>query len=106
MPLLAAWIGSLFGGIFTFFTALVGKKLAFTLALVTATAAAFAAMLAATNAAASSVVEIVPAFVAMPASWILPNNISECISARIAASIAIFAYRWHRDTILMATSGA
>jgi len=104
MPLLAAFIGSAFTAIFAFFTAMVGKKLAFALAMIALTVAAFAGMFAAISAVISGISVVVPSFVAVPASWILPGNITACVTARLTASIAIFAYRWHKDVIAVASA--
>jgi len=103
MPVLAAFLSSLLGSIVAGLAVFFGKRAAFTLALIAATAAAFGVLVVVLNAILAGIVGVLPSFLTIPLSWILPTNINTLIAARIAAAVAIFGWRWQMNVMLAAS---
>lgn len=103
MPQLAAWLGTLFSGVLGFFLAHLGKRAANYAALTAATAAAFAALWLTVTGLVAGLQLVMPAFIVIPLSWVLPGNLTECVSVYLAVQTALAGYRWHKETVRAAS---
>jgi len=104
MPLLGALLVSLVGGLASFLGSLFAKRLAFYVAAAAAVSAAFAAMLGVINGLFSGLAVVAPVQLVVGSSWLIPENLDICISARVAAGVAVAIYRWHMNILLRAAS--
>lgn len=68
----------------------------------TALTTLIAALYAAVNAVILGISLVMPDFLVTAASWIIPSNFSECVTAYLAGTTLITLYRWQREGILFA----
>lgn len=104
MPLLAAFIGSLFTKIVEWIGTYLTKRAANYVAMTVTLAAAIGAVYVTIQALVAGIVASVPAEVIIGASWFVPAIVDDCIAARVGSEIAIAGYRWHRDTVRAAAA--
>jgi hypothetical protein len=106
MPYLAALLVNLFGGLLAFFGKLVAKRYATAIAFFTGVAIAFGVMVTALTSAMFAISAALPAIVSTVATWVVPDNVAAVLSARFAASIALFAWRWQFNIAVAAAGGS
>ncbi|MDT8385158.1 MAG: DUF5455 family protein [Gammaproteobacteria bacterium] len=99
MPLLAAWMGSLFSGIVGFFSSWLTKRVALVLTGITVIVSLTAAFITAIDALYTAMAVTLPTEIVIGASWFLPTNTSACISAYISAHLLRWAYDWNTKVI-------
>jgi len=95
MPALSLFLGSLFGGLLSFFTKFLTKRIAITVAIITAIAAATAVFLSAVEALYLGISAALPQSVIIGASWVAPGNLTACISAILATKGLAYVYVWN-----------
>jgi hypothetical protein len=97
MPLLAAFLGSLFGAIAQFFTRFVAARTAMGLAAVSVFGVLTVAFVGAISTAITAVLwaGVLPAPVVLGFSFFMPDNFALCVSTIIALEIASALYRWN-----------
>jgi len=99
MPLLAAWLGSLFGSLAAFFAKWFTKRVALTLAAVAAILSVTSLFVAAITALINTLIESVPSWVIIGGSWVLPDNVNVCIAAYASAVVLKWIYDWQTAII-------
>lgn len=99
MPILAAFVATLFGNFVAWLGAYFTKRTANYLVLVGLTAAAAAAMWTAATALLSACAALLPSFMTVPLTWLVPSNFDECLVAYLTTEVICAGYRWHRDTV-------
>jgi len=95
MPLLAAFIGSIFTAVASFFATYLSKRVAITLAVIAILVAVTAAFVAAIQALITGVLVAAPPEVSIAAGWFLPANTDECLAAIGTAHALRWAYDWN-----------
>lgn len=95
MPLLATLIQALFTGLIGVLSTWVTKRVAIALAVAAVFVAITGTMLAALSAASAAVLDPMPSWLAKPACWFMPSNLSECVTAMLAGQATRFAYDVH-----------
>lgn len=95
MPLLAAFIGTIFSSVASFFATYLSKRVAISLAVIAVLVAVTAAFVTAIQALIAGVMVAAPAEVAIAAGWFLPSNTDECIAAIGSAHALRWAYDWN-----------
>ena len=101
MPLLAAWLGSLFSSTVAWLTLYVSKKIALTLAAIAAIVAITATFIAGINALIAGVSYAAPAELGIAWGWLVPDNFDDCVAALLAAHSARWVYDWNTKVIQM-----
>jgi len=105
MPALANFFAGLLANFFAGLGKSTFKKLTAVAAAIAALAVAAGVLLATFNTAISQLVPVLPGIVLIPASWVVPSNIPECITARVVVGVAIMAYQWAKTvTVVGATA--
>ena len=104
MPLLAAFIGALFGKFCDWLGSFLTKKAANYVAMSVTLAAAIAAVWVALSGVIAALISSVPPQVVIAVGWFAIPNLDQCIAARVGTEIALAGYRWHRETIRAAAS--
>lgn len=94
MPQLAAFLRSLFQGQLSFMTSMFDRRVALRLAWVSFAVSLLVAMYAAVNAILSGLSYAMPSAIAIGASWVMPDNFDECITAYFGTHIALYAFEW------------
>jgi len=95
MPLLAAFIGSLFTSTVAFLALFITKRIAIVAAVLLFTISMTATFMTAVNAAASALVTAMPSEIAIAASWVVPSNASACLAAWVTANLLTWAWSWN-----------
>lgn len=95
MPILAAWLGSLFTSIATFFAAYITKRLAIIAAAIALMVSITATFFAALRGLLTGVTAVLPDAVVIGASWFLPSNAIPCMSIVLSALALRWLYNWH-----------
>ena len=70
-----------------------------------ALSALIAGLYIAVNAVIIGISIVMPHYVVVGASWIIPDNFSACVTAYLAGTTLISLYRWQREGILFAAGG-
>lgn len=104
MPLLLARIVAWFAALFAGFIGQRAKKVASVGAAVAVVSGAYVALQSALAAVLSGIAASVPGVVVVVLSWVVPDNLDDCLLARISVEIAVQIYKWARDTTMMAAS--
>lgn len=104
MPLLAGLFVSAIGGLIKFLLRFFTKRIAIGLAVVAAVVGLFAAFYATVNGAASTIQAIAPPYVTIGASWVVPTNADECLTACVSGLIARWFYV-HNVWLVMLKAG-
>lgn len=104
MPVLAAFISSLFTSLASFFAQWFTKTVALRLAAVAVMLAATATFVGAINGIMSSLSRVMPDTLRIAASWFLPDNVSLCLGAYVSARLIKWAYDYHMDIIRFKSS--
>ena len=99
IPWLATILGSLFGGLLTFFAKFLSKKLALTAAFISASIGLFAVFFSAAWALAQGVIAAAPAELSMALSFVVPSNAPACLGAMLTADVARWVYDWNTRVI-------
>ncbi|MGH8519246.1 MAG: DUF5455 family protein [Panacagrimonas sp.] len=99
MPLLAAFIGSLFSTFVTWLGTYLTKRAANYIAMTVTLAASVGIAWLAVSASLAALILAVPAELVTASGWFLPTNLDDCLAARVGCEVAIAGYRWHRDTV-------
>jgi len=104
MPLLAGFLGALFGGLADFFARWLTRKVAFAAAAVATFTALTAALYAAVAALLVGLVFSFPAGTAAATGvWLaIPDNGPLCVAACIACDTAVALYRWNVENLRLA----
>ncbi len=92
IPSLATWLGTAFGALVTWFSALLTKRLAVIAAAIVFFTVITVAFVAAINAAFATVSYLSPPYLTTAASWFLPENTEECIAVMGAGRLAAWVY--------------
>jgi len=95
MPLLAAFLGSVFTSIATFLAEYLTRRVAIAAAVIAVLVSLTAAFVAALNGLMDAVLYVAPDALALGASWVVPANTDECIGAIVSAHLLRWAYDWH-----------
>lgn len=106
MPILAGLIGSLFGGLASFFAQFMAKKAAFAVAAVAAFTALTVALVAAMQAMIAGVVVVFPETngIVLTAIWVaLPDSATTLIGMVLSADAVIALYRWNVQNLQLAS---
>ncbi len=94
LPVVATFLGSIFGGILAFFVKFMTKKLAiFSAVLVAITSLTLGFMLVVEGIAAGVVVTF-PTDLGN-AAFLLPGNFKSCLAAAVSISVARWVYDWN-----------
>lgn len=99
IPFLASVLGSLFGGILTFFANYLTKKLALTAAFITASLALFAVFFAVCWSTMQGIIYSSPPELSLALRFIVPSNAPACLSAMLTVSVARWVYDWNTRII-------
>lgn len=94
MPILAAYIGTLFTSIATFFATYITKRLAIIAAAIALFVSVTAAFFVSIKALLSGLSVALPEAVVIGASWFLPANAVPCVSAVLTALALRWVYHW------------
>lgn len=100
MPILAALIYGLFGGMVGWLAKYLTQRAANMVVLVGVAAAAAGTAWATINAIVSGIIPAMPNGLAVALTWCIPSNFNACISAIIGTEIACAGYRWTRNVAL------
>ncbi len=92
MPVLAAWLLSVFTAVLNFLSTYLGKRVAVILAVVAAYAALFGAFYASIVGLVNGVVHAYPSTGVFLAGCFLPSNTYSCLTAIVTAHIARWVY--------------
>lgn len=92
------------GSLVAFLAANVTRKFAYVLALIASMGAAFIALKIAIATITSGLTMALPNELVIPFTWILPANLSTCISAYMAARSAVWLYKWKINIELAAAT--
>lgn len=103
MPLLSAFIANLFGGLIGWFGTVVTKRVATYAAFIVLLGAAAAAMWSAMVALIAGFSAALPGFLSVPLTWVIPWNFEECLAAWGSTELICAGYRWHKETIKVAS---
>jgi hypothetical protein len=101
MPVFAGLFSGLFASIASFFALHVAKKTAYGLAAV----AVFALLTAALMALIAASIETALAYSALPQgvvigfAYFMPDNFPACVSALVAADVAVALYKWNVENL-------
>lgn len=68
----------------------------------TALTALIAGLYVAVNAVIAGISLVMPRYVVVASSWVIPDNFSACITAYLTGTTLISLYRWQREGILFA----
>lgn len=94
MPLLAAWIGSLFGALWTIIQTYLIARLLLRVAAVALLYAAWSTLKSSTDSAIASAFVSLPSIMGIAATWIIPPQMPTIISLIITVESGLLAYRW------------
>lgn len=95
IPWLAGVIGGLFSAIVSFALKYFSKRLAVVVVGIAFIATLTTAFLAAVSTLVASLTYAMPSEVALIINWVVPNNLSLCISAIITAHVLRWVYEWN-----------
>lgn len=96
---LAGFLAKLFGKNLDFFADVITKRVALTAAVIGIIIGMMATLYAGVTAILNGIVYIMPDFIVTAASWIVPDNLNECVFAYLAAETAIAVYKWQKEQI-------
>lgn len=94
MPVFAALIVSLFGGVANFVAEYFTRRVAVAAALLVVCATVTAAFVAAVQALIAGITTAAPSELSLAASWFVPSNMDDCIAAIAAGHTLRWAYDW------------
>lgn len=101
MPILAAWLGSLFTSLVSFFAVVITKRVAIIAAVLTAVISVTAAFVAAMQGLFTAISYAAPAEINLAWGWLVPDNLDNCIAAVIAGHLLRWAYDWNVKVLQM-----
>lgn len=99
MPILAAFIGSLFTSLVSFLAQFVTKRIAIFAAVVLALGAAMGSFVAAVKALVVGISMSAPVWLVQGWNWFVPNNFDECLAIVLAAKSLAWVYSWNLKII-------
>lgn len=88
------FLAKLFGKNADFLIGMFSKRTALTLGSLALIIAMFATLYTAVTAIISGLAYATPAAIVIGASWVMPDNINELLTAYIAFRVALALYRW------------
>lgn len=94
MSKLFSFFRGLFQGQLSFFTSMFEENIALRLAWIAFALTLIAAMYTAVNALIAGMAFIMPSYVTIPASWVVPSNFDDCVTAYFAAKVAVYVFEW------------
>jgi len=95
MPLLAAFIGSLFTSLITFFGKFLTRRLAIFAAVIIALQAAIAAFVLAIKGLIVGIAYAAPVWVGQAYEWFIPDNLANSLGIVLAAKSIAWVYAWN-----------
>ncbi len=106
---LAAFFGSVLTGVVALLTSWLGKKAAIAVALVAAYGAALTALWAGISLLIGNLAGLIPQNAYTNSMWVgmnlvIPDNFEVCVSAMLAADVAVYLYRFNTTKIIPALS--
>jgi ABC-type spermidine/putrescine transport system permease subunit II len=94
MSKFAAWLRSVFQGQLSFFTSMFERNTALRLAWVAFAITLIATLYATVNGILAGLAVAMPSWATVPASWVVPSNLDECITAYFGAHVAVYVFEW------------
>lgn len=94
MPGLVAFLRSIFQGQLAFWLSMFEKRMALRLAWIAFALSLIVGLFAAVNALLAGLSMIFPYQLTTAASWVVPSNLDQCITAYFAAHVAVYVFEW------------
>lgn len=95
LPWLAAVIAGIVSSVFSYAAKFISKRVAVVLVAIGLIAASTTAFIALVNSLVSSLSVVVPPFLSLAVSLVVPDNTAACVSVLISARIARWVYEWN-----------
>lgn len=95
----ADFLARLFGKNIGFFADVISRKVAMTVALVGLLVTMMATVYTAITAIIAGLTYVMPDFMITAATWVIPDNLNECVFAYITSETVFAVYRWQKEQI-------
>lgn len=94
MSKLFSFFRNLFQGQLSWFASIFEENIALRLAWITFAISLLVVMYATVNGILAGISYAMPSWITTPASWIVPSNLSACITAYFGAYVAVYIFEW------------
>lgn len=102
---LADFLARLFGKNADFLVGMFSKRTAMTMASLGILVGMMSVLYVTVTGILNGMSYIMPSYISVSASWVIPDNLNELITAYIAFRIALALYQWKGTQLKFATSG-
>lgn len=98
----ADFLARLFGKNIGFFADVISRKVALTVAVVGLIVTMMATVYTAVTVIIAGLTYVMPDFMVTAATWVVPDNLNECVFAYITSETVFAVYRWQKEQIRFA----